>query len=170
MQLLFICSHTFVLRDSAIPLIELHSAGMGTTPPERRASAAWRRSPFVQVKNLEDIVDITFVEIRRSTQTKLQNAETWQRLKGDVRDFCCNTRPSKIANSSVNRSPARLGARVTMPYPPGTFHLTDTYRSEAGHAGWSDEAKGYFAAYGSRNRLVCACHMPCWWHNEWTRK
>ena len=29
---------------------------MGTTAPERSASAALRRSPLVQVKNLEDIV------------------------------------------------------------------------------------------------------------------
>lgn len=39
-----------------MPLMLIHSAGIGTTPPLRSASAALRRSPFVQVKNLEAIV------------------------------------------------------------------------------------------------------------------
>jgi hypothetical protein len=42
-----------------MPLIEMHSAGIGTNGPfECKASAALRRSPFVQVKNFEDMVTV----------------------------------------------------------------------------------------------------------------
>lgn len=48
---------TFDVREYSNPLMEMHSTGMGTTPFARNASAALRRSPFVQVlKNRFDMI------------------------------------------------------------------------------------------------------------------
>lgn len=34
----------------------MHSTGIGTTPPVQNTSEAFLRSPFVQVKNLDDML------------------------------------------------------------------------------------------------------------------
>ncbi len=41
-----------------MPVIELYSAGFANGPFEYNASWALRRSPFVQVKNFEDIATV----------------------------------------------------------------------------------------------------------------
>lgn len=51
--------HTLAVLAQSIPLIEMHSTGIGTKSFDRRASEAAFRSPFVQVKNFEDISQVT---------------------------------------------------------------------------------------------------------------
>lgn len=72
----------------SIPRMDRHSAGIGTTAPDRRVSAALRRSPLVQVKNLPDITTTTsqneqnredrkrMVEQKRKSEGHKQ----WQRI------------------------------------------------------------------------------------------
>lgn len=48
---------TLVARPYSIPLIVIHSTGIGTMPlPARSASEALLRSPLVHVKNFVDIL------------------------------------------------------------------------------------------------------------------
>lgn len=59
-----------------MPFIEMHSAGIGTNGPfECKASAALRRSPFVQVKNFEDIVTVELHGVER-VNARIDNKQT----------------------------------------------------------------------------------------------
>ena len=67
---------TFSLRDVSMPLIAMHSTGIDTMPPdpERSASCALRLSPFVHVKNLEDIVRFTYYARLNIEEEKVNNS------------------------------------------------------------------------------------------------
>ncbi len=54
---------TFASRAYSKPLIEMHSTGIGTNSLAQFGFAAYLRSPFVQVKNFDDMLCIHYLTV-----------------------------------------------------------------------------------------------------------
>jgi hypothetical protein len=91
-----------------MPLIEMHSAGIGTNGPfECKASAALRRSPFVQVKNFEDIVTVELHGVERLNASI--NSKQQRQMKLDRETKRVDFEPKMERYQSLDAASTHIG-------------------------------------------------------------